>query len=231
LCASDVAARGLDVPSVSHVFNFDVPSHAEDYVHRIGRTGRAGREGKAMMICVPRDEKNFEDIERLLQKPIPRLENPLANDAPAPKEAKRDAAPKETKVDSAKKPKEDKPKRTRNRTRKTDVAQETTPAPLSEVVADVATTSAAEASEVSNDVVTKVQETVASVTEAVSSEPTPVAPDAKPNRTPGGRGRNNDRNKNDRGNDGNNDRGAKVAGLGEHTPTFIEKSFAERYDS
>jgi hypothetical protein len=72
---------------------------------------------------------------------------------------------------------------------------------------------------------------VASVTEAVSSEPTPVAPDAKPNRTRGGRGRNNDRNKNDRGNDGNNDRGAKVAGLGEHTPTFIEKSFAERYDS
>jgi superfamily II DNA/RNA helicase len=46
LIASDVAARGLDIPAVSHVFNFDVPSHAEDYVHRIGRTGRAGREGR-----------------------------------------------------------------------------------------------------------------------------------------------------------------------------------------
>ena len=83
LVASDVAARGLDVPSVSHVFNFDVPSHAEDYVHRIGRTGRAGREGTAMMICVPRDEKNLADVERLVQKEIPRLENPLKSDAPA----------------------------------------------------------------------------------------------------------------------------------------------------
>ena len=57
LMASDVAARGLDVPAVSHVFNYDVPGHAEDYVHRIGRTGRAGREGKAFTICIPRDEK------------------------------------------------------------------------------------------------------------------------------------------------------------------------------
>ncbi|MEL0286693.1 MAG: C-terminal helicase domain-containing protein, partial [Paracoccaceae bacterium] len=50
LIASDVAARGLDIPSVSHVFNFDVPSNSEDYVHRIGRTGRAGRQGKAVMV-------------------------------------------------------------------------------------------------------------------------------------------------------------------------------------
>jgi superfamily II DNA/RNA helicase len=77
LVASDVAARGLDVPAVSHVFNYDVPSHAEDYVHRIGRTGRAGREGKAMMIYVPRDEKNFDAIEKLLQKSIPVIDNPL----------------------------------------------------------------------------------------------------------------------------------------------------------
>ncbi|EEX14703.1 putative ATP-dependent RNA helicase RhlE [Citreicella sp. SE45] len=76
LIASDVAARGLDVPSVSHVFNFDVPGHAEDYVHRIGRTGRAGREGKAFTIVSPRDEKNFEDVEKLLQKEIPRVELP-----------------------------------------------------------------------------------------------------------------------------------------------------------
>ncbi|MEO9782529.1 MAG: DEAD/DEAH box helicase [Sedimentitalea sp.] len=82
LVASDVAARGLDVPSVSHVFNFDVPGHAEDYVHRIGRTGRAGRDGTAMMICVPRDEKNLGDIERLVQREIPRLENPLKSEPP-----------------------------------------------------------------------------------------------------------------------------------------------------
>ena len=78
LVASDVAARGLDVPAVSHVFNFDVPSHAEDYVHRIGRTGRAGRDGKAMMICIPRDEKNLADVERLISREIPRLDNPVA---------------------------------------------------------------------------------------------------------------------------------------------------------
>ncbi|MCH2164629.1 MAG: DEAD/DEAH box helicase [Marinovum sp.] len=82
LVASDVAARGLDVPSVSHVFNFDVPGHAEDYVHRIGRTGRAGREGKAITICVPRDEKNLGDVESLIQKEIPRLDNPAPAEPP-----------------------------------------------------------------------------------------------------------------------------------------------------
>ena len=78
LVASDVAARGLDIPSVSHVFNFDVPTNAEDYVHRIGRTGRAGRDGKAMMMSAPRDSKNLDAIEKLLRAEIPRLENPVA---------------------------------------------------------------------------------------------------------------------------------------------------------
>ena len=72
LVASDVAARGLDIPSVSHVFNFDVPIQAEDYVHRIGRTGRAGRDGTAIMICSKRDRKNFTNVEELLQIEIPR---------------------------------------------------------------------------------------------------------------------------------------------------------------
>ena len=65
LVASDVAARGLDVPSVSHVFNFDVPIHADDYVHRIGRTGRAGRSGKAFMLASSRDVKYVDVIEKL----------------------------------------------------------------------------------------------------------------------------------------------------------------------
>ncbi|MGR3635194.1 MAG: DEAD/DEAH box helicase [Shimia sp.] len=80
LVASDVAARGLDVPSVSHVFNFDVPGHAEDYVHRIGRTGRAGREGKAFTICTPRDEKAFDAVEALIQKQITRVDNPIKSE-------------------------------------------------------------------------------------------------------------------------------------------------------
>ena len=78
LVASDVAARGLDVPNVSHVFNYDVPSHAEDYVHRIGRTGRAGKLGTAMMICTPRDDKNFADIERLVKMEVPRVGHAMA---------------------------------------------------------------------------------------------------------------------------------------------------------
>ncbi|MCG7518073.1 DEAD/DEAH box helicase [Ruegeria sp. Ofav3-42] len=87
LVASDVAARGLDIPSVSHVFNFDVPGHAEDYVHRIGRTGRAGREGKAITICSKRDEKALDAIEKLIQKEIPRIDNPI-------KEEPKDEAPR-----------------------------------------------------------------------------------------------------------------------------------------
>ncbi len=77
LVASDVAARGLDIPNVSHVFNYDVPGHAEDYVHRIGRTGRAGRSGKALMICAPQDEKNLAAIEQLVKQEIPRIPDPL----------------------------------------------------------------------------------------------------------------------------------------------------------
>ena len=92
LVASDVAARGLDVPSVSHVFNFDVPGHAEDYVHRIGRTGRAGREGKAITICVPRDDKALDAVEKLIQKDIPRLENPVKIEPKPAKDTKKEAA-------------------------------------------------------------------------------------------------------------------------------------------
>ncbi|WP_170348926.1 MULTISPECIES: DEAD/DEAH box helicase [Ruegeria] len=83
LVASDVAARGLDVPSVSHVFNFDVPGHPEDYVHRIGRTGRAGRDGKAITICSGRDEKALAAIEKLIQKDIPKLDNPVKDEPKA----------------------------------------------------------------------------------------------------------------------------------------------------
>ncbi len=71
LAASDVAARGLDIPDVSHIFNYDVPIHPEDYVHRIGRTGRAGREGFAAMLVTPGDYKALKAIERLLRQEIP----------------------------------------------------------------------------------------------------------------------------------------------------------------
>ena len=70
LVCSDVAARGLDIPDVSHVFNFDVPTHAEDYVHRIGRTGRAGRSGTALTIVTRADTKYVEGIEQLTAEKI-----------------------------------------------------------------------------------------------------------------------------------------------------------------
>jgi superfamily II DNA/RNA helicase len=71
LIASDVAARGLDIPDVSHVFNFDVPHHADDYVHRIGRTGRAGKSGTAITIVGPADAKAVAEIEKLIGQNIP----------------------------------------------------------------------------------------------------------------------------------------------------------------
>jgi superfamily II DNA/RNA helicase len=66
LVASDVAARGLDIPDVSHVFNYDVPHHADDYVHRIGRTGRAGKSGDTFMIVTPADSRTLDKVLKLI---------------------------------------------------------------------------------------------------------------------------------------------------------------------
>jgi superfamily II DNA/RNA helicase len=70
LAASDVAARGLDIPDVSHVFNFDLPWQSDDYVHRIGRTGRAGKEGHSTSLVTVDELKNLKDIEKMLGEPI-----------------------------------------------------------------------------------------------------------------------------------------------------------------
>ncbi len=78
LVASDVAARGLDIPDVSHVFNFDIPIHAEDYVHRIGRTGRAGRSGAAFTLVTRSDTKYLDAIEKLIGQKIEWLNGDLS---------------------------------------------------------------------------------------------------------------------------------------------------------
>jgi superfamily II DNA/RNA helicase len=88
LIASDVAARGLDIPEVSHVFNFDVPHHADDYVHRIGRTGRAGRSGIAITIVAPIDQKAVAAIEKLTGQTIPWSGEPARPDEGATREQK-----------------------------------------------------------------------------------------------------------------------------------------------
>ncbi|WP_164657838.1 DEAD/DEAH box helicase [Tropicibacter sp. Alg240-R139] len=160
LVASDVAARGLDVPSVSHVINFDVPGHPEDYVHRIGRTGRAGREGTAITLCGPRDQKALDAVEQLIQKEIPRLESPVKSKAVEVKEAPKDEIKEPRENKSAGKPRRaDKPDRS-ERSDRTD------------------------------------------------NKPTENKQ----------RSRGRDR----------NDRGHKVVGMGDHLPSFIALSFAER---
>jgi superfamily II DNA/RNA helicase len=74
LCCSDVAARGLDVKGVSHVFNFDTPWHPDDYVHRVGRTGRAGATGRAFTLIAPEDAEAIENVEKLTGAKLPVFE-------------------------------------------------------------------------------------------------------------------------------------------------------------
>lgn len=93
LVASDVAARGLDIPAVSHVFNFDVPTHAEDYVHRIGRTGRAGRTGTAITLASKADGKYVAAIEEMIGQPIPKAETAAEDQADAAEAVAEDAKP------------------------------------------------------------------------------------------------------------------------------------------
>lgn len=186
LVASDVAARGLDVPSVSHVFNFDIPGHPEDYVHRIGRTGRAGREGKAISICAPRDEKALTAVESLLQKEIERLENPVKKS-----ESTRRSAKKSDKGDEAK-------------------------AEQSET--EVKSVEPGEAEERKSESRKSEGRSRSRRGRGKSEEPVQAADDnqtAKPNRGRGGKqgGRRDDR---------------VVVGMGDHMPSFIALSFAER---
>jgi superfamily II DNA/RNA helicase len=218
LVASDVAARGLDVPSVSHVFNFDVPSHAEDYVHRIGRTGRAGREGKAIMICTPRDEKNFENVERLVQKEIPRLEDPLGGSSEAAPKPTADAASSTPDATTT----TDKPKRTRSRSRK----KPETPKPVEAVAVVVETpveTPTAPAPVAVPEPAIKPEVVAKPAPEKAPEARAPEADRSSDRRTPRSRGGSRkSENRND------NRGGNAIVGLGDHTPTFIELSFADR---
>ena len=94
LIASDVAARGLDIPAVSHVFNYDVPTHAEDYVHRIGRTGRAGRKGAAITLFSKEDGKYIDAIEKLINRKIDVIQtNASLDDVTVDKEEKAASKP------------------------------------------------------------------------------------------------------------------------------------------
>ncbi|MDG1130924.1 MAG: DEAD/DEAH box helicase [Paracoccaceae bacterium] len=228
LVASDVAARGLDIPNVSHVFNFDVPSHAEDYVHRIGRTGRAGRTGTAIMICTGRDDKNFADVERLIQTEIPRLDNPLQgvilpdSDDEAEGETRQSYSrsrsrggrgrsgdkpapkdkPEEAKADA---PREDKPREDRPRDERPRDDRPRDDRPREDKPREDRPRDAKPREE--------------------------RARDNKPREDRGAEGRSDerrDRSRGGQGRDSGRDNGPKVVGMGDHLPSFIALSFDER---
>ncbi len=206
LVASDVAARGLDIPNVSHVFNFDVPSHAEDYVHRIGRTGRAGKTGMAYTIFVPSDAKYLDAIEHLIGHAVPRGDNPwtLPGGEAAPATAPDAQAEEEA------------PRRSRSRSRSRAKAPvETPPAEAAPEPASVPEPEAA-------------PEPAVAKVEAETSRDEPRAEErtgrGRGGRSRGGRGRGEGRD-GGRGDGG----GPSVTGLGDHVPGFIEMSFEERH--
>ncbi|MEP3345476.1 MAG: DEAD/DEAH box helicase [Litoreibacter sp.] len=206
LVASDVAARGLDIPNVSHVFNFDVPGHAEDYVHRIGRTGRAGRLGTAMMISTPKDEKQLAAIESLIETPVPRGD---VGEQKAP-------VSKATEADVAADTKEERPTKSRSRSRSRSKAKE---AEVKVVEVEATTEAPAPVDETPTEAKAKPAKKVEAAAENKprEKEAAPKQENAPRSRSRGGKGRGR-----------NEDRGPKVVGLGDHLPTFIEKSFAER---
>ena len=213
LVASDVAARGLDIPAVSHVFNFDVPSHPEDYVHRIGRTGRAGRKGKAYTIATPNDEKYLTAIESLIKAPIPRGETPEISVARPVSSARAEPKP-----ETAAKPARSRSiSRSRGRDKAKDLDAEV------EVVAEVAPPQAAPAAAPTI--------TEASAPSAAAAGPITTGSSSDPRRNssapaqPRERGRSNDRSRDTRGSRRDD---AQVVGMGDHMPDFLRYAFGSK---
>jgi len=145
LVASDVAARGLDVKGVSHVFNFDVPWHPDDYIHRIGRTGRAGAKGKAFTLVTPEDAEAIENIEKLTGMKIARVGKPApieGDAAPVEEKPRRERAPRgrtaerkppaEKPARAERAPRAEKPLREERPAREQRPAREEKPAPRRE---------------------------------------------------------------------------------------------------
>ncbi|WP_237154676.1 DEAD/DEAH box helicase [Oryzibacter oryziterrae] len=193
LIASDVAARGLDIPDVSHVYNYDVPIHAEDYVHRIGRTGRAGRSGTSVTIVTQDDQKHLSAIEKLIGEDIVWIGEPIAFDPSARKRPRRGKADERT----ARPEGERKPARTRGESR--DGRQRSAPRAVEEDVVEAAPVE--RRAPVSKDV-------------ARAERPAPVRREERQQPVrPGDRMRPRDRRE--------TDDGPVVIGMGEHVPAFL----------
>jgi superfamily II DNA/RNA helicase len=199
LVASDVAARGLDIPDVSHVFNYDVPHNADDYIHRIGRTGRAGKTGESVTLIVPGDEKSLSAILKLTEKDIPDLVMPSPEDVTTERKPSRSRSRRKPKAEPTASP-----------------AVEATAAPAEKPAPDAT----AEA-----PVTAPVSEPVSAPVSAPAATPEPAAP--KPRSESRSKSSKNDsntqRNKSSRRR-GGDDLGPRVKGFGDHVPDFINVS-------
>jgi superfamily II DNA/RNA helicase len=224
LVASDVAARGLDIPDVSHVINFDVPTHAEDYVHRIGRTGRAGRLGFAFTLMTREDGKYLAGIEKLIGSTIPErganpVQKPEAKEAPAAEE-NAEAAVEAVEAVTTDETAEKAPRKPRERRARGGRGRSKAAAAPTNAVEDVTAEDAPQ------------PEMPADVPElAATADEQPVARGSRDNNRDNQRdsGRDNSRNnqprreRNDRsrGRGRDDDDGPRVVGLGDHVPAFM----------
>jgi superfamily II DNA/RNA helicase len=205
LIASDVAARGLDVPAVSHVFNFDVPSHPEDYIHRIGRTGRAGRKGRAITIASPSDDKYLAAIHDLIKIEIPEIENPAATGkARAPDE-----------FEAAEAGRDDKPARSRSRGGRSRGKTAEQPAETAPGADRPAPTSSADPGTAEATQATPREE-------MTPDDPTGADQNAAAPRQGNRRGRDRDEERRD---EADSRRDNRVVGMGDHVPDFLLRDF------
>ncbi|MBL4917343.1 DEAD/DEAH box helicase [Szabonella alba] len=210
LVASDVAARGLDIPAVSHVFNFDVPSHPEDYVHRIGRTGRAGRKGKAYTISVPSDAKYLAAIEALVKQPIPRGTLPDGFETDA--EPKVTTKPERRNEDEAGPAKRSRTRGGRGRSARNEDAP---------VKAEAETPVETVADETPEATVSPAKETAAPVEDRREERRDDRKDDRRDDRKDDRRSGRRD----DRRDDRRDRRDDRVVGMGDHMPDFLMRSF------
>ena len=212
LVATDVAGRGIDVFGLSHVFNYDVPTHAEDYIHRIGRTGRAGHRGRAVMLVAPEDAKYLASITKLIGKEIPEVDLSTGSAKVSPKEAATDAAPEAPVATPAVEASVSKPAADTPQDAAPDAAlTETVEAATAEVAAVELTPTKSprrrsrgrrsEAKESKPDSDEKPEQET--VPEAVEEEPKQAVAEEKPAR------------RNDRGDN------RQVVGMGDHVPAFM----------
>lgn len=242
LVASDVAARGLDIPEVSHVFNYDVPTHPEDYVHRIGRTGRAGRDGAAFTLVTPEDKKYLDAVEKLTEQTIEHWTGEKKSTTP-PAENKEPSTDVEVAPVQETAPIEAEPAQETAETNTAEAADVAEATDVVETTTDDAETQASDDDAAraprrgrrrggrgrgrnrrSKDADASETGETDSGTSGETTETTEAGADTQPDvETPSPRGRGRRRGNNDGGNGRGNGGGRqeRIIGMGDHVPAFI----------